>query len=85
MDRGVGGVLGEGYAGEDVAAGAATGEQDANSPSGHVPLSDALATLTSMPTPARVNSAEEPPALTNGSGMPLVGMAAVTTATFIAA
>jgi hypothetical protein len=44
-----------------------------------------LATLTSMPTPASVNSTEDPPALTNGSGMPLVGMAAVTTATFIAA
>jgi hypothetical protein len=41
--------------------------------------------LTSIPTPARVNRTDDPPALKNGSGMPLVGMAAVTTATFIAA
>jgi len=41
--------------------------------------------FTSMPTPASVNSTDDPPALTNGSGMPLVGIAAVTTATFIAA
>src|SRR5205823_205234 len=72
------GSLREGYAGEDVATGAPTGKQDAPSPSGHVPLSDALAMLTSMPTPASVKSTEDPPALTNGSGMPLVGMAAVT-------
>jgi len=85
VDGGAGRVLREGYAGEDVTAGAATGKQDAGSPSRHAPLSDALAMLTSMPTPARVNSTEDPPALTNGSGMPLVGMAAVTTATFIAA
>src|SRR5579862_126344 len=85
VDPGAFGVLDEGYTGEDMATGAAPGEQDTASPSGHVPLSVALAMFTSIPTPASVNITEDPPALTNGSGMPLVGMAAVTTATFIAA
>jgi hypothetical protein len=38
-----------------------------------------------IPTPAVVKRSDEPPALTKGSGMPLVGTAAVTTATFTAA
>jgi hypothetical protein len=41
--------------------------------------------LTRMPTPAIVKTTEDPPALRNGSGIPLVGTAAVTTARFIAA
>jgi len=40
---------------------------------------------TSIPTPASVKSTEDPPALTNGRGIPLVGTAFVTTATLMAA
>jgi hypothetical protein len=78
-------MLNEGDAGEDMAPGAAPGEEDTSSPSRHGPLSEAFETLTSIPTPTIVKRSDEPPALTKGSGMPLVGMAAVTTATFIAA
>ena len=77
--------LGEGYAGEDVTTGAAAGEQDAEPRSWHSPLSVAFAMFTRIPTPTIVKRTEEPPALTKGSGIPFVGIEAVTTATFIAA
>lgn len=41
--------------------------------------------FTRIPMPTIVKRTEEPPALTKGSGIPLVGIEAVTTATFIAA
>ena len=61
--------------GKQVAAGAARRDQD-RAPRAQSPCCD---TLSTRPTPKSVNTSDEPPALMNGSGMPLVGSSPSTT------